>query len=49
MTSTTDTGAVAGPASGPTSHTHRRRRLVGTGFIVTLAAMVAAALGRQCR
>jgi hypothetical protein len=35
-----DTGIVAGQASGQTSHTHRLRGLVGTGFIATLAAMV---------
>ena len=34
-------GVVAGPASGQTSHTHRLRGLAGTGFIATLAAMVA--------
>ncbi|MEV2232044.1 hypothetical protein AB0H69_26260 [Streptomyces phaeochromogenes] len=49
MTSTNDTGAVAGPASALASHTHRRRRLVGIGFIATLAAMAATTLGRQCR
>ena len=49
MTSMDDTGVVAGPASGRTSHTHRLRRLAGTGFIATLAAMVATTCGRQCR
>ena len=44
MTSMNDTGVAAGPASGRTSHTHRLRGLVGTGFIATLAAMVATTL-----
>ena len=44
MNSMNDTGAVAGPASAKTSHTHRLRRLAGTGFIATLAAMVATTL-----
>src|SRR5215468_6486770 len=44
MNSMNDTGAVAGPASGQTSHTHRLRRLAVTGFIATLAAMVATTL-----
>ncbi|MFF2851913.1 DUF6069 family protein [Streptomyces sp. NPDC058001] len=39
-----DTGVVAGPASGRTSRTHPLRRLAGTGFIATLAAMVATTL-----
>jgi hypothetical protein len=39
-----DTGVVAGPASGRTSHIHRLRGLAGTGFIATLAAMVATTL-----
>ncbi|MFJ6570669.1 DUF6069 family protein [Streptomyces sp. NPDC091292] len=39
-----DTAAVAGPASGRTSHTPRLRRLVGTGFVATLAAVVATTL-----
>ena len=39
-----DTGVVAGPASGRTSPTHRLRRLAGTGFIATVAAMVATVL-----
>jgi hypothetical protein len=44
MNSMKDTGVVAGPASGQTSHTHRLRGLAGTGFIATLAAMVATTL-----
>ena len=44
MNGMNDTGVVAGPASGQTSHTHRIRGLVGTGFIATLAAMVATTL-----
>ncbi|GAA0969492.1 hypothetical protein GCM10009555_016720 [Acrocarpospora macrocephala] len=44
MNSMNDTGVVAGPASGQTSRTHRLRRLAGTGFIATLAAMVATTL-----
>src|SRR4249920_1381719 len=44
MNSMNDTGVVAGPASGQTSHTHRLRGLVGTGFIAALAAMVATTL-----
>ena len=39
-----DTGVVAGPASGRTSHTHRVRGLAVTGSIATLAAMVATTL-----
>jgi hypothetical protein len=39
-----DTGVAAGPASGQTSHIHRLRGLAGTGFIATLAAMVATTL-----
>ena len=39
-----DTGAVAGPASGQTSHTRRLRGLAGTGLLATLAAMVATTL-----
>ena len=45
MDSLNDTGVVAGPAPGRTSHTHRLRGLVGTGLIATLAAMVATTLG----
>jgi Family of unknown function (DUF6069) len=44
MNSMNDTGAVAGPAPGQTSHTHRLRGLAVTGFIATLAAMVATTL-----
>ena len=44
MNSMNDTGVVAGPASGQTSHIHRLRGLAGTGFIATLAAMVATTL-----
>ncbi|MER5621099.1 DUF6069 family protein [Streptosporangium sp. NPDC002544] len=44
MNSMNDTGVVAGPASGQTSHTHRLRGLAITGFIATLAAMVATTL-----
>lgn len=40
-----DTGVAAGPASGPTTHTHRLRRLAGTGVVATLAAMAATAVG----
>lgn len=39
-----DTEGVAGPASGRTSLTYRLRGLAGTGFIATLAAMVATTL-----
>jgi hypothetical protein len=39
--STNDIGVVAGPASGRTG---RLRRLAGTGFLATLAAMVATTL-----
>jgi hypothetical protein len=41
MNSMNDAGVVAGPASGQTSYTRRLRGLAGTGFIATLAAMVA--------
>ena len=44
MKNMNDTGVVAGSASGQTSHTHRLRGLAGTGFIATLAAMVATTL-----
>jgi hypothetical protein len=44
MSSMNDTGAVAGPGSGQTSHSRRLRGLAGTGFIATLAAMVATTL-----
>jgi Family of unknown function (DUF6069) len=39
-----NTGVVAGLASGQTSHTHSLRGLAVTGFIATLAAMVATTL-----
>ena len=39
-----DTEVVAGPASGQPGHAHRLRRLAATGFIATLAAMVATTL-----
>jgi hypothetical protein len=52
MNRVNDTGIIAGPASGPTSHTHRPRGLAVTGLIATLAAMMAttlaAALARAC-
>lgn len=41
MNSTNDAGVVARPASGQTSHTRRLLGLAGTGFIATLAAMMA--------
>ncbi|MFC4005956.1 DUF6069 family protein [Nonomuraea purpurea] len=44
MNSMNDTGGVAGPASGQTSHSHRLLGLAGTGFIATLAASVATTL-----
>ena len=44
MNSMNDTGAVAGPASDQTSHTHRLRGLARAGFIATLAAMMATTL-----
>jgi hypothetical protein len=44
MNSMNDTGVVAAPASGQTSHAHRLRGLAGTGVIATLAAMVATTL-----
>jgi Family of unknown function (DUF6069) len=44
MNSMNDTGLVADPASGQTSHTHRLRGLAVTGFIATLAATVATTL-----
>ena len=39
-----DAGVVAGPASDQASHTHPLRGLAGTGFIATLAAMLATTL-----
>jgi hypothetical protein len=44
MNSMNDTGVVAGPAPSRASHTHRLRRLAGTGFVATLAAMAATTL-----
>jgi hypothetical protein len=44
MNSMNDTGVVAGLALGQTSHTHPLRGLAVTGFIATLAAMVATTL-----
>ncbi len=48
MNSMNDTGGVAGTASGAasgqTSDTHRLRGLAGSGFIATLAAMLATTL-----
>ena len=44
MNRTDNTGVVAGPASGQTSPTYRLRRLAVTGFLATLAAMVATTL-----
>ena len=44
MNSMNDTGVGAGPASGQTSHTHRLRGLAVTGFVATLAAVMATTL-----
>ena len=44
MNTMSDAGVVASPASGQTSCTHRLRGLAGTGFIATLAAMLATTL-----
>jgi hypothetical protein len=44
MNTANDTGVVAGPASGRTGHSHRFRRLVGTGLLAALAAVVATTL-----
>ncbi|MFD0782411.1 DUF6069 family protein [Micromonospora azadirachtae] len=44
MTSTNDTGVVADPASGRTSHTHRLRGLAVTGSVAALAAIAATTL-----
>ncbi|WP_433189499.1 DUF6069 family protein [Actinoallomurus sp. CA-150999] len=44
MNSMNDTGVGAGPASGQAGHTHRVRGLAVTGFVATLAAMVATTL-----
>ena len=44
MNSMNAPGVVAAPASGQTNHFHQLRVLAGTGFIATLAAMVATTL-----
>ena len=44
MKNMNDAGVVAGPASVQASHTHPIRGLAGTGFIATLAAMLATTL-----
>ncbi|MFI6266849.1 DUF6069 family protein [Micromonospora sp. NPDC051006] len=44
MNSMSDNEVVANPASGQTSHSHRFRGLVGTGFVATLTAMAATTL-----
>jgi hypothetical protein len=44
MNSMNEAGAVAGPASGQTSHSRRLRGLVATGIIATLVAMTATTL-----
>ncbi|MEV0610220.1 DUF6069 family protein [Polymorphospora rubra] len=44
MNSMNDTGVGAGPAAGRTGHPRRLRGLAVTGFIATLAAMVATTL-----
>ncbi|WP_199853265.1 DUF6069 family protein [Plantactinospora sp. BC1] len=44
MNSMDDTRVVTAPASGRVSHTHRLRRLAGTGLVATLAAVVATTL-----
>jgi hypothetical protein len=44
MNSMNDTGVVASPASGQTSHAHRLRGLAGTGLMATVAAMAATTL-----
>ena len=44
MNSRNDTGVVASPASGTTSHTHQLRGLAGTGLLATFAAMLATTL-----
>jgi hypothetical protein len=44
MNSMPDTGLLAGPASGQTSHTHRLRGLADAGLLATVAAMVATTL-----
>ena len=45
MHSRKDTGAVAGPAPGRTSHPHRLGGLAVTGLIATVVAMAATVLG----
>ena len=45
MHSRNDTGAVAGPAPGRTSHPHRLGGLAVTGLIATVVAMAATVLG----
>lgn len=51
MSSTHDTGVLAGPAPDPTTADHRVRGLLGAGAVATLAAMavttLAAALARS--
>lgn len=44
MNSMNDSGVDTGQLSGQTSRTHRLRGLAGTGFLATLAAMVATTL-----
>lgn len=44
MTNRNDTGVVGGPASSLTSHSHRLRRLAGTGCLAALAATLATTL-----
>ena len=44
MNSMNDTGVAASPAPGQTRRPHRLRGLAGTGFVATLAAMVATTL-----
>ena len=44
MKNMNDAGVVASQASGQASHTHPLRGLAGTGFIATLAAMLATTL-----
>ena len=39
-----ETGVVPGPASSGTSHSRSLRRVAGTGFVATLAAMTATVL-----
>jgi hypothetical protein len=44
MRTTPDTQVVAVPPSGPTTHTHRFRRLAGTGLLAALVACTATTL-----